>query len=234
MNEIMKRKIVFLTGAGISEESGIQTFRGNGGVWNDMKVEEISDIKAWMDKSKRQTMLDFYNKRRYELIDTLPNDAHIGIAGLEDKFDVYIITQNVSDLQERAGSKNVLHLHGELRKACSSNNKKLTVDYPEDGIKIGDKHQDGSQLRPFIVWFGEDVERIQEARDIVADADVFVIIGTSLEVTPASGLLYHTNTSAKIYYIDPVNTITDKGVNIIKEKATVGVDKLIKIINQQI
>ena len=180
------KRIVVLTGAGISADSGIQTFRDVNGLWMGHKVEDVASPEGW--KKNKQLVLDFYNKRRKELDTVVPNAAHIGLAELEKDFEVVIITQNVDDLHEKGGSTNVIHLHGELRKMCSSLDKTKTLPY-EDDIKIGDKHEDGSQLRPFIVWFGESVPRFDEALKFVRDCDAFVVIGTSLQVYPAAGLI---------------------------------------------
>jgi NAD-dependent deacetylase len=221
------KKVIFLTGAGISAESGIKTFRDSGGLWEGHKVEDVATPEGW--RKNKQIVLDFYNERRRQLDTVEPNNAHKLIAQLESDFEVYVITQNVDDLHERSGSKNVLHLHGELRKMCSSRNKELTVPYLED-IKIGDKHEDGSQLRPYIVWFGESVPKLIEAAELVHDADYVVVVGTSFNVYPAAGLVGYANSEAKIFYIDPKpsNDIPSDKVTIIKKKATVGMKQLVK------
>ena len=202
----MRKKITILTGAGISAESGIQTFRDSDGLWKNHKFEDVASIEGW--RRNKQLVLDFYNERRNGLKDVQPNSAHIALAELEKDFDVTIVTQNVDDLHERAGSTNVLHLHGELNKMCSSNNKNLTLPYVED-IKLGDKHPDGSQLRPFIVWFGESVPSIAKAAKEISDCDIFVIVGTSLQVYPAAGLIEYADTAKLIYYIDKNPTSID-------------------------
>lgn len=224
------KKIVVLTGAGISAESGIKTFRDADGLWEGHRVEDVASPEGW--KKNRQLVLDFYNARRRQLDEVEPNDAHKLLASLEDKFKVVIITQNVDDLHERGGSKDVIHLHGELKKMCSSNNKNLTLPYEAD-IKIGDKHEDGSQLRPFIVWFGEDVPKMSEAIDQTYDADVFVIIGTSLQVYPAASLVNYTKTQTPIYIIDnKEHNVMHSEFNYIIKPATEGVKELIDILNK--
>ena len=219
------KKLVIFTGAGISAESGIQTFRDNG-LWDEYNVDEVATLDGW--RKDRQKVLDFYNKRKGELNTVGPNQAHILLAELEQYFDVTIITQNVDDLHERAGSTNILHLHGQLTLMCSSNNKRLTLPYDKD-IKIGDKHEDGSQLRPFIVWFGEDVPLIVDAQEIVMKADIFVVVGTSLEVWPANNLVKYTYKADELIIIDkkiksdlPAMQYFEK----IQAPATIGVEKL--------
>jgi NAD-dependent deacetylase len=217
-----KTKIVFLTGAGISAESGIQTFRDADGLWMGHKVEDVASPQGW--KKNKQLVLDFYNKRRKELNTVEPNLAHKTIAELEKDFDVVVVTQNVDDLHERGGSTNVIHLHGELMKMCSSKDKSLTLPYVDD-IKIGDKHEDGSQLRPFIVWFGEDVPLLGDAAEQIMDADHFVIVGTSLEVYPAAGLMRCAPAKCKLYYIDPnpkLDNLYSEYFTIISKVATEG------------
>lgn len=198
----MKQKIVFLTGAGVSAESGIPTFRDAGGLWEGYDVSDVASIEGWYRNPA--LMLDFYNDRRKAMLDVEPNSAHRAIARLEEKYDVVVITQNVDDLHERGGSTNVLHLHGELSKVCSSANKEtciktLPYDVP---MHIGDKAEDGSQLRPYIVWFGEDVPNIIRAYDEVASADIFVVIGTSMQVQPAANLVIASRAQQN-YIIDP-------------------------------
>lgn len=200
----MKKKLVVFSGAGISAESGIKTFRDSDGMWEEFNVMEVATLSGW--KINREKVLSFYNKRKNDLNTVQPNNAHKIIAELEQYYDVTVITQNVDDLHERAGTTNVIHLHGELNKMCSSKNKNLTLPYTED-IKIGDKHEDGSQLRPFIVWFGEPVPLFPLAKDIVETADYFVVIGTSLQVYPAASLLECVNDECKLYYIDKEPTI---------------------------
>ena len=230
-----KLKLVVLTGAGISAESGIKTFRDTGGTWEEKKVEDVAYLSAWQDKKKRQGMLYFYNARFAQLNTVEPNAAHLKLKELEDLFDVTIITQNVDDLHERAGSTNIIHLHGELDKMCSSNDKTKTLPYSE--IKIGDKHPDGSQLRPFIVWFGEDVPKITDAAEAISMAAVVVVIGTSLEVYPAAGLLQYAARANDIYLIDPnpsnIDNIRDY-VKIIEKPATEGTADLVDILKKKL
>lgn len=233
----MKKKIVILTGAGISAESGIKTFRDMDGLWYEHKVEDVASINGW--HKNKQLVLDFYNERRKGLADVQPNSAHYALAELEKDYDVTIITQNVDDLHERAGSTKIIHLHGELTKMCSSRNKELILPYTED-IKVGDKHEDGSQLRPFIVWFGEAVPMIEKAADEVWNADVVVVIGTSLQVYPAAGLLDYLKNGAHLYYIDPNPAPIPTTLNyvpiqvVIYHPATTGVPEFIKILKRNV
>jgi NAD-dependent deacetylase len=221
-------KIVFLTGAGVSRESGIKTFRDSDGLWEGHDVMEVASIEGW--KKDREKVLKFYNERRAQLDTVEPNLAHKLIAELEQEHDVVVITQNVDDLHERAGSTNVMHLHGELRKMCSSMNKKSVLPYTQD-IKIGDKHEDGSQLRPFIVWFGEDVPRMPDTTKEVMSADVLVVIGTSLEVYPAAGLVRFAKGSCRLFYIDPQPNKDVPGIeyfSVIEKIATDGMKELVE------
>ena len=222
-----KHHIVFLTGAGISQESGISTFRDANGLWNNHKIEEVASPEGF--KKNPQLVLDFYNARRKQLDEVEPNAAHHLIAQLETKYNVTVITQNIDDLHERAGSTNVLHLHGELRKSRSSKNPNLIYDCNQD-IKLGDLASDGSQLRPHIVWFGEVVTEIENAKAITQSADLFVIVGTSMMVHPAASLLLAVPVDVQTVYID-TNPNVEVGINllVIKEKATVGVRQLIEV-----
>ncbi|HLG04495.1 MAG TPA: NAD-dependent deacylase [Bacteroidia bacterium] len=222
------RKIVVFTGAGISAESGISTFRDSGGLWEKFQIEDVATPEAW-EKNPR-LVLDFYNERRRQVMEAKPNAAHLALAGLEKKFDVQIITQNVDDLHERAGSKNVLHLHGEIRKARSSKNP-LHI-YPVKGweIRFGDKCENGSQLRPHIVWFGEMVPEMDRAQEIAATADIFIIVGTSLNVYPAAGLVHATRHGCAVYLVDP-NDVNDSGIKnlvFIREPAGKGVPLIVE------
>ncbi|RED23882.1 NAD-dependent deacetylase [Flavobacterium cutihirudinis] len=196
----MKKKLVVLTGAGISAESGIKTFRDSDGLWEGHDVMEVATPEGW--HKNQELVLDFYNKRRQQLKEVKPNLGHIILAELEKDFDVYIITQNVDDLHERAGSTNVLHLHGELLKVRSVRNKNLILDWTED-LYMGDFDVNGHQLRPHIVWFGEEVPALEEAIDITETADYFAVIGTSLQVYPAAGLIAYTPSTTPVFYIDP-------------------------------
>ena len=200
------KKLVFLTGAGISVDSGFSTFRDANGLWEQYSVQDVASIEGyWRNPS---LVINFYNNLRHQLVDASPNEGHRLVASLEEHFDTTVVTQNVDDLHERAGSTNVIHLHGELMKATSTNNpndkrciQTLTPDNLD--IQIGDKAKDGSQLRPFIVWFGEAVPMMDEAARAAMNADIFVVIGTSLNVYPAAGLISYVPREAKIYLIDP-------------------------------
>ncbi|MBL0739337.1 NAD-dependent deacylase [Flavobacterium sp. GN10] len=196
----MKKKLVVLTGAGISAESGIKTFRDSDGLWEGYDVMEVATPEGW--HKNQELVLDFYNKRRQQLKEVNPNLGHTILAELEKDFDVQIITQNVDDLHERAGSTNVLHLHGELLKVRSTQNKNLILDWTED-LYTGDLDANGHQLRPHIVWFGEEVPALEEAIDITETADYFAVIGTSLQVYPAAGLISYTPNTTPVFYIDP-------------------------------
>jgi len=223
-----KKKIVILTGAGISAESGIATFRDSNGLWEQHKIEDVATPDGW--RRNPQLVLDFYNQRRKQAATVAPNAGHLGLVELEKQFDVHIITQNVDDLHERAGSTKVLHLHGKLREARSSVNPQLIYDIGDKEICLGDKCERGSQLRPNIVWFGEAVPAIEEAIAITEKADVFIVIGTSLQVYPAAGLLNFAGEDIPKYLIDP-NAEAVGGIlnlTVIKEKAGIGVPMLVK------
>jgi NAD-dependent deacetylase len=227
----MKKKLVFLTGAGVDKESGVATFRDSDGLWEGHNVMDVASPQGW--RKNKQLVLDFYNERRRQLDTVEPNVAHKMIAELEKIFDVHVITQNVTDLHERGGSSKVLHLHGELRKMCSSRNKELTQLYTED-IKVGDMHEDGSQLRPFIVWFGEDVPKLGEAAQIVSEADIVIVVGTSMNVYPAAGLVDYAAKGVKIYYIDPKPNLEFVLVKpiLIEKVATEGIKDLMVILSE--
>lgn len=199
----MKKKLVVLTGAGMSAESGISTFRDSDGLWENYRVEEVATPEGFI--ANPELVLDFYNQRRKEVLATHPNEGHKGLAALEKDFDVRIVTQNIDNLHERAGSHQVIHLHGEIMKACTMRDQRTTYDLsPEDPvIRLGDKDPHGEQLRPFIVWFGEAVPMIEPAIKWVEDCDIFVIIGTSLNVYPAAGLLNYVRRGQPIFLIDP-------------------------------
>ena len=194
------KKIVVFTGAGISAESGIKTFRDADGLWEGHDIMEVASPLGW--KKNPELVLDFYNKRRAQLLTVKPNKAHEILAELEAHFDMHIITQNVDDLHERAGSNKVIHLHGELLKVRSISNEDFVIDWKHDLI-LGDLDIEGNQLRPHIVWFGEDVPMIEHAIDIVETANILIIIGTSLQVYPAAGLMNYVNQNVPVYYIDP-------------------------------
>lgn len=219
------KRIVVLTGAGISAESGIRTFREMGGLWEQYDVMEVASPEGW---AKNMELVNrFYNERRTQLQNVTSNAGHIGLAELEKNFDVQIITQNVDDLHERAGSRHVLHLHGELTKVCSSKTNGHVKDIGYTEVKIGDCAEDGSQLRPFIVWFGEQVPAFDTAIDIAKTADVFVIIGTSLNVYPAAGLVHYAPQNIPVYVIDPCDVaLQNNRFTLIKELASTGVAKL--------
>ena len=221
------KHIVVLTGAGMSAESGIATFRDSGGLWDKFKVEDVATPEAF---AKNPTLvLDFYNIRRKECFNAKPNQGHIGLAELEKDFKVSVITQNVDDLHERGGSSNVLHLHGELKKVRSTADPDLIYELTADNaeIHLGDKCEKGSQLRPHIVWFGEAVPMIERAVDICQTADIMIVIGTSLNVYPAAGLLNYAPDGTSIYLIDPKPVETwRKDICFIQKGASEGVREL--------
>ena len=232
------KNLVFLTGAGMSAESGISTFRDSGGLWEQYPVEAVASIQGY--ERDPELVQQFYNERRQQLSSVVPNEGHKLVASLEDKFNVTVITQNVDNLHERAGSKNIIHLHGELMKATSSrdpNNPNCIVTLPKDNpvIKMGDKAKDGSQLRPFIVWFGESVPMIEPAIEKVREADMLVIIGTSLNVYPAAGLLNYANGHCKIYLIDPkeVPYNPSLGIHHIMKGASEGMKELCRLLEEE-
>lgn len=222
------KKIVILTGAGMSAESGIATFRDSGGLWDKYPVEQVATPEGFARNPK--LVLDFYNIRRKELLSAKPNPGHLALAQLEGQFEVKIITQNIDNLHEQAGSSSVLHLHGELMKAQSVNNPHLVVELTEKDnyeIHLGDKAADGAQLRPFIVWFGEAVPMIEPAIELSAQADIYVVIGTSLNVYPAAGLLNYVPKSVPVYLIDPQEVPTYReNIRFIRKGASEGVKEL--------
>ena len=225
----MKKKLVLLTGAGISAESGIKTFRDSDGLWEGHDVMEVATPEGW--HKNPSLVLDFYNKRRQQLKEVQPNLGHHILAQLEQEFEVHIITQNVDDLHERAGSSNVLHLHGELLKVRSSKDVNYILDWHDD-LHLGDVDPNQHQLRPHIVWFGEEVPALEEAVYLTQMADIFVVIGTSLQVYPAAGLVDFTQPETTLFYIDPkpaiipnrsnsievIDTIASEGLLILKER----------------
>ena len=221
------KKLVVLTGAGISAESGIKTFRDADGLWEGHDVMEVASPQGFANNP--ELVLDFYNQRRRQLLSVFPNAAHHALVDLEENFDVTILTQNVDDLHERAGSTNILHLHGELRKVRSEKDETLISDLEGWELKLGDLAEDGSQLRPHIVWFGEAVPEIENAAKIVHTADILIIVGTSLSVYPAAGLLNETKFGCRKIYIDPkADTQYLEGVERISEKASVGVGRIVE------
>jgi NAD-dependent deacetylase len=225
------KKIAIITGAGISAESGIQTFRDADGLWHNHKVEDVASPEGW--RRDRALVLEFYNQRREKLKEVAPNQAHHLVKDLEAYYEVNIITENIDDLHERAGSTSILHIHGELNKMCSSQNRKLVYDC-FDPIKIGDLAPDGSQLRPDIVWFGEDVPLYPVAANIVKAADIVLVIGTSLQVYPAANLISFIQSGAQLIIINPVHDGGNYGGNAvyIKETATVGMQKLYDVLTK--
>ena len=229
------KKIVVLTGAGMSAESGISTFRDSGGLWEKYPVEQVATPEGYAANPK--LVIDFYNERRKQLLNVRPNMGHRILAELEKYFDITVVTQNVDNLHERAGSTKVIHLHGELTKVTSSrepNNPKYIKELSPEcyDVKIGDLADDGSQLRPFIVWFGEAVPMIETAIDYVEKADIFVIIGTSMNVYPAAGLLNYVDGNVPVYLIDPnpVNISSNRKINVISKGASEGMENLRKIL----
>jgi NAD-dependent deacetylase len=224
-----KKKIVVLTGAGVSAESGLKTFRDSDGLWEGYDVREVATPRAW--KKNPALVLDFYNQRRKNVLDAQPNAAHIGLAKLQDDFDVTIITQNIDDLHERAGSKKILHLHGEIFKMRSEHDDSLVYDI-RGNINLGDKAADGAQLRPHIVWFEEEVPMIARAIPVVLSADVFVVVGTSLVVYPAAGLVNYAPIEIPKYVIDKVipNTSSVYNVTNIEKPATLGIQDLMELL----
>jgi NAD-dependent deacetylase len=222
------KKIVVFTGAGISAESGIKTFRDSGGLWEEHDINEVATPEGW--KKNPALVLDFYNLRRKQVLEAKPNAAHAALAELQLRYDVDVITQNIDNLHERAGSKKVLHLHGELTKSRSTIDPSLIYDIQGWKLELGEKCVKGSQLRPNIVWFGEAVPNMIKAYEITSKADVFIVIGTSLNVYPAAGLLDHAPDEIPKYLIDPTVDRVDQINNliIIKEKAGTGVPALVK------
>ena len=235
----MRKKIAVLTGAGVSAESGLGTYRDNGGLWDSYDPMEVASIEGWY--RNRKLVLDFYNMQRAKLKDTQPNSAHRAIAALEDKFSVTVITQNVDNLHEKAGSTNVIHLHGEATKVRpehgvyeDSYSEREVFDIGYDAVNLGDKAPNGSQLRPHIVFFGEAVPKIERAIEVVSEADIVLIVGTSMQVYPAAGLYRYAGQHAPIYVIDPAEmSLHDSRITHIKEVATKGMDKFINILEEK-
>lgn len=218
------KKLVVLTGAGVSAESGIKTFRDADGLWEGHDIMEVASPVGW--ERNQNMVLEFYNLRRRQLLEVHPNPAHYALADLEKDFDVEIITQNIDDLHERAGSKKVTHLHGELLKARSTFNEDLVFDWKQD-INPGDFCEHNSQLRPHVVWFGEAVPMFEKAAEITSTADILMIIGTSMQVYPAAGLVEFAPENIPVYFIDPKpNILSKNNLQIITEKASVGVPEV--------
>lgn len=222
------KKLVVLTGAGISAESGLKTFRDADGLWEGHKIEDVATPGAWA--RNRALVLEFYNQRRKQALEAKPNAAHYALVELEKKYDVTIITQNVDNLHEQAGSTKIVHLHGELFKSRSTLDEHLVYDVEGWELKEGDKCARGSQLRPHIVWFGEMVPKMDEATQIASQADIFLVVGTSLVVYPAAGLVDYAPQHALIYVVDPhIPQVTPRPtLKLIEEKATTGMQKVLE------
>jgi NAD-dependent deacetylase len=229
----MKKKIVVLTGAGISAESGLSTFRDAGGLWEGHNVMDVASPEGW--RRNKELVLEFYNQRRRQLKNAKPNDAHIALTELEKKYDVTIVTQNVDDLHERAGSLKIIHLHGELNKARSTVDENIIYDLEGSDITINCKCEKGSQLRPHVVWFGEMVPMMDEAIKVTITADILIVIGTSLAVYPAASLLEFAKFETPVYLIDPKkpeNYLNQRNINFIQKNATQGTRGLVeKLLN---
>ena len=222
------KKMVVLTGAGMSAESGLQTFRDANGLWEGHNVMDVATPEAFERDPK--LVLEFYNQRRRQLLNVLPNNAHHNLKELEKYFNIHIITQNVDDLHERAGSSQIVHLHGELRKVRSYTNEKIVLEWSKD-LYLGDVDKNGDQLRPHIVWFGEAVPQLENAIEITKQADVLVIIGTSMQVYPAASLIHYVSSNTPIYFIDPAPSISkNTNTTIIKSGAQQGTKQLIKML----
>lgn len=221
------KKVVVLTGAGVSAESGLKTFRDHDGLWHNHRVEDVATPEAWL--RDMDLVLEFYNERRKGLLEAQPNPAHRALAKLEEKYDVQVITQNVDDLHERGGSTKVMHLHGELKKARSTADPSLVYDIKGWELKRGDLCEKGSQLRPHIVWFGEPVPLIVEAADLCTRADILLVIGTSLQVYPAAGLIHYVFQGAPKYLVDPkaVAVSLVENLTVIRKTAGEGVPELV-------
>ncbi|MFH0759283.1 MAG: Sir2 family NAD-dependent protein deacetylase [Bacteroidota bacterium] len=224
------KRVVILTGAGMSAESGLRTFREMGGLWEEYDVYQVASPGGW--EKDQELVLRFYNERRKQLLETSPNHGHHALAEMEKDYNVAIVTQNIDDLHERAGSSRILHLHGELRKSRSTVDPGLVYEIKGWELNKGDLCEKGSQLRPHVVWFGEAVPAIEEASKLVSGADVFAIIGTSMNVYPAAGLINYVPASTPVYLIDPneVAVAGYSGVHVIRKKAGEGVDELIRIL----
>ncbi len=224
-----KKKIAVLTGAGISAESGISTFRDANGLWENHRIEEVASPQGWRENPV--LVLQFYNLRRRQLQSVMPNAGHLALVELESRFDVSIITQNVDDLHERAGSSRIIHLHGSLLSACSERDKNIR-QYWENDITIGDLAADGAQLRPDIVWFGEMVPDVERAGDLIREADYVLVIGSSMQVYPAAGLVSHADESVPVWYVDPKPSVNyelgrRKNLSIVAQTAVSGVPKVV-------
>lgn len=217
------KRLVVLSGAGISAESGLKTFRDSDGLWENYRIEEVATPEAWT--RNKELVLNFYNERRRQVKQAEPNSAHFSLARLQDKFDVTIITQNIDDLHERAGSKKVLHLHGEIFKSRSSVDPALVYSMSGTELTLGEKCERGSQLRPHIVWFGEMVTALEEASVIAEKAEIFIVVGTSLSVYPAAGLVHYVSPESMKYIVDPM-AVEINGFISVREKAGTGIPVL--------
>jgi len=228
-----KKTLVILTGAGMSAESGLSTFRDSGGLWDKYRIEDVATPEAF--EANPQLVFDFYNARRKQLDEVQPNEGHLTLARLQKWFNVQVITQNVDNLHERAGTKNILHLHGELTKARSTKFPNLIYDIGTKSLQLGDVCEKGAQLRPHIVWFGEAVPAIDRAVEIAAKADIFVVIGTSLNVYPAAGLIMYARHDAPKFLIDPNDVEIPTGLNftVIKKSAGKGLQELEALLHKQ-
>lgn len=225
-----KPHIVVFSGAGVSAESGIKTFRDNDGLWENYEISQVATPQAW--KKDKELVLRFYNMRRKQLVNASPNEAHTIIAALEENFDVTIITQNIDDLHERAGSSKVIHLHGELRKVQSEKFPELVYDWDKEELQPGDLCERGYQLRPFVVWFGEEVPMMSVAYRVAQSADIFIVVGTSLNVYPAANIVDFISETTKCFLIDPITpewNLSDKWT-ILQEKAVAGMRSLQKLL----
>lgn len=219
------QKVVILTGAGISAESGISTFRDSDGLWEQYRVEDVATHEAYLRDP--ELVLNFYNERRRQLFSVKPNEGHRQLVRLEEKYEVHIITQNIDNLHEQAGSARVLHLHGELTKARSDRDENLIIDIGSRDIRWGDKAPDGAQLRPHIVWFGEAVPNIEPATALCEQADFFIVVGTSMNVYPAAGLIHYVPRLTPCFLVDPKAVPISRPVTIVQEKAGTGVKKVV-------
>ena len=221
----MKKKVIVLTSAGISAESGISTFRDSDGLWEQYRVEDVATHEAYLRNP--ELVLNFYNERRRQLFQVKPNEGHRQLVRLEERYDVHIITQNIDNLHEQAGSTNVLHLHGLLTQARSDRDDNLIIDIGDRDIHLGDKAPDGAQLRPHIVWFGEAVPNIEPAAELCEKADYFVVVGTSMNVYPAAGLIHYVPRTSPCYLVDPKAVPISRPITIFQEKAGTGVKKVV-------
>ena len=213
----------------MSAESGIPTFRGSDGLWENHRIEDVATPEAW--KKDPELVLEFYNQRRKRILEAQPNEGHFQIAKWQSDFDVTVVTQNIDDLHERAGSKQVLHLHGEIRKARSTFNPQLVYEIEDWSLNIGDKCEKGSQLRPHIVWFGEEVPMLQVAAEILEESDLFVVVGTSLQVYPAAGLIHHAHGASDKLFVDPAahDLISKSGWTVVSKGAAEGLQEIDRV-----